>query len=138
IGGNLTANVAAGDDSISFTAQTITTADGATVTIGTNGSYTYTPNGSTVFETLSFGNTMTDSFTYTVTNSHAQSTTGTVSVTVSQPDHAATAVNDSYTFAENTTLNVTTANGVLANDTGMDADGVTAALVSGVSHGSLT
>src|SRR5207302_1751154 len=73
---------------ISFTAQTITTADGAIVTIPTHRSYTYNPNGSTVFETLSFGNTMTDSFTYTVTDNHAQSTTGTVSVTVSQPDHA--------------------------------------------------
>ena len=58
------------------------TADGAVVTIGANGNYTYNPNGSTAFETLAFGSTLTDSFTYTVTNSHAQSTVGTVNVAV--------------------------------------------------------
>src|SRR4029077_10306539 len=66
IAGSLAANVGFdADDPITFTAQTITTADGATVTIGTNGNYTYNPNGSTAFETLAFGSTLTDSFTYT-------------------------------------------------------------------------
>src|ERR1700686_2338462 len=72
--------------SISFTPETVTTTDGAIVTVGANGAYSYNPNGSTVFETLAAGSTTVDDFTYTVTDNHGQSTTGVVDVTVSVND----------------------------------------------------
>ncbi len=50
---------------------------------------------------------------------------------------APTAVDDSYSVVEDTTLNVP-ADGVLANDTDPDLDPLTAALVSDVSNGTLT
>src|SRR2546429_6171884 len=50
---------------------------------------------------------------------------------------APVAVNDSYTTAEDTTLNVAAA-GVLANDSDVDGDSLSAVLVSQPTHGSLT
>jgi len=47
------------------------------------------------------------------------------------------AVNDNYTTAEDTTLNVA-APGVLANDSDVDGDTLSAILVSQPAHGSLT
>jgi VCBS repeat-containing protein len=47
------------------------------------------------------------------------------------------AVNDAYSTSMNTTLNIS-APGVLGNDTDVNGDTLTAVLVSGVSHGSLT
>ena len=52
-------------------------------------------------------------------------------------DHAPVAVNDSFTTPENTALSVP-ASGVLANDTDADNDPLTAILVTGPAHGSLT
>src|SRR2546428_8480063 len=50
---------------------------------------------------------------------------------------ASVAVNDSYTTAEDTTLNVGAA-GVLINDSDVDGDTLNAVLVSQPTHGSLT
>jgi len=50
---------------------------------------------------------------------------------------APVAVNDSFTTAEDTTLNVV-ASGVLSNDTDVDGDTLSAVLVSGPANGSLT
>src|SRR5207249_1449879 len=50
---------------------------------------------------------------------------------------APVALNDSYTTAEDTTLNVA-APGVLANDSDVDGDSLSAVLVSQPTHGSLT
>ena len=76
----------------------------------------------------------TDSFTYTISDGHGNTATATVTVRVDSPP---VAVNDSYSVNQNTTLNVA-APGVLGNDTDADGDPLTAALVSGPSHGSLT
>src|SRR5439155_10629535 len=61
----------------------------------------------------------------------------TVSITVTAVNDAPVAVNDSYTTAEDTTLNVA-APGVLANDGDVDGDPLTAILISGPTHGTLT
>src|SRR2546429_470587 len=50
---------------------------------------------------------------------------------------APVAVNDSYTTAEDTTLDVAAA-GVLANDSDVDGDSLSALLVSQPTHGTLT
>ncbi|MGF1454539.1 MAG: Ig-like domain-containing protein [Alphaproteobacteria bacterium] len=62
----------------------ITLTSGALLTLNSDGSFDYDPNGQ--FETLSAGDTATDSFTYTVEDGQGGSDTATVSVTVSGVD----------------------------------------------------
>lgn len=55
------------------------------------------------------------------------------------PDNVApVSVNDAYNANEDVTLNVSAASGVLANDTDANADALTAILVTGPAHGTLT
>src|SRR5204862_162543 len=98
------------------------------LTLNTNGSFSYVPaanyNGP-------------DSFTYKANDGAADSGTATVSITITSANDAPVAVNDSYTTAEDTTLNIAAA-GVLTNDSDVDGNTLSAVLVSQPSHGSLT
>src|ERR1043166_1689778 len=98
------------------------------LTFSTNGSFIYTPaanyNGS-------------DSFTYQATDGQTSSIPVTVTLTVNAVNDAPVAVNDSYTILEDTTLAIA-APGVLANDSDVDGDPLTAIVVSGPAHGTLT
>src|SRR5439155_1454140 len=78
-----------------------------------------------------------DSFTYKANDGQADSGIATVSITITGVNDAPVAVNDSYTTAEDTTLNVA-APGVLINDSDVDGDTLSAVLVSQPAHGSLT
>src|SRR5206468_1773195 len=79
-----------------------------------------------------------DSFTYKASDGQAQSGVATVTITVTPVNDAPVAVNDdSYTTPEDTQLTVS-APGVLANDTDVDGDALSAVLVSSPSHGTLT
>src|SRR5206468_4263578 len=93
--------------------------------ISTNGSFTYTPDGTF---------TGSDSFTYKDTANGIDSNTATVTIT----DHAPVAAAETYGVLVNHTLTVLTASGTLANDTDADADTLSTTLVTNVSHGSLT
>src|SRR5439155_455039 len=99
-----------------------------TLTLNGDGSFSYTPvtdyNG-------------TDGFTYKANDGQADSAVATVSITITSANDAPVAINDSYTTAEDTTLNIA-AVGVLANDSDVDGDGLSAVLVSPPTHGSLT
>src|SRR5438128_810154 len=79
----------------------------------------------------------TDSFTYKANDGQADSGIATVNIAITAVNDAPLAVNDSYTTAEDTTLNVAAA-GVLANDSDVDGDSLSALLVSQPTHGSLT
>src|SRR5204862_204160 len=93
-----------------------------------DGSFTYIPaadyNGS-------------DSFTYKANDGALDSNVATVSLTVTAVNDAPVAVNDSYTTAEDTPLTVP-APGVLGNDSDIDSATLTAVLVTGPAHGTLT
>src|SRR5437867_1473431 len=79
-----------------------------------------------------------DSFTYKASDGQAQSGVATVTITVTPVNDAPVAANDdSYTTPEDTQLTVI-APGVLANDSDVDADTLSAVLVSDPSHGTLT
>lgn len=99
-----------------------------TLTLNTNGSFTYSPatnyNGG-------------DAFTYKANDGITNSGVATVSITVTPKNDAPMAANDSYTTAEDTTFNVS-APGVLSNDSDADGDPLKAILVSGPAHGTLT
>src|SRR5919107_2304227 len=63
--------------------------------------------------------------------------TGQYAVVIGSPNHAPSAVGDSYSTAEDTTLNVSTP-GVLSNDSDPDGDTITTQLATGPSNGTLT
>src|SRR5439155_1368096 len=98
------------------------------LTLNANGSFSYTPaanyNGS-------------DSFTYKANDGTADSNVATVSFTITPVNDLPVAVNDAYSTAEDTAISVA-APGVLGNDTDVDGDALTAVLVSGPAHGTLT
>ena len=95
------------------------------LTLNSDGSFSYTP------ATNFYG---TDSFTYKANDGSFDSNVATVTITVGRPP---VANNDSYTTSENTALTIN-APGVLANDTDPQGNPLTAVLVAGPAHGSLT
>ncbi len=64
------------------TVGTFATADGGSVTIDSTGAFTYDPTDVAAFETLPAGQTTTDSFSFTVTDSHGQTSTATETITI--------------------------------------------------------
>src|SRR5204862_209775 len=99
-----------------------------TLTLNSDGSFSYTP---------AANYHGTDSFTYKANDGQADSGIATVNINIGGVNDAPVAINDSYTTAEDTTLNVAAA-GVLANDTDMDGDALNAVLASQPTHGTLT
>ena len=97
--------------------------------LNSNGSFSYTPDANF------FG---TDSFTYFVTDGIGESSLATVTVTVNPVNDPPTTMSDSYAVNEDTTLSRNAAQGVLANDSDIDGNALTASLVSNVGDGSLT
>ena len=99
-----------------------------TLTLNTNGSFTYVPAANY------FG---ADSFTYRASDGQTSSTPATVTLTITSVNDVPVAVNDAYTTAEDTTL-VVAAPGVLGNDTDADLNPLTTVLVISPTHGALT
>ena len=93
-----------------------------------NGSFSYTPVAN--YSGL-------DSFSYKISDGVADSAFTTVTITVTPVNDAPTATNDAYFTTVNTALSVA-GNGVLSNDTDPEGNSVTAAPVTGPSHGTLT
>lgn len=96
--------------------------------LNADGSFVYTP-------TVNYYGA--DSFVYKDAEGGVFSNTAAVSITVNRVDHAPVAADDGYAAAAGSTR-IVLAPGVLANDSDPDGDPLTAILVSGPSHGSLT
>ena len=79
----------------------------------------------------------TDTFTFTVNDGQLTSTPATVTITITPVNDAPTAIADAYSMAQDTVLSVA-APGVLANDTDVDLNSLTATVVNGPASGSLT
>src|SRR5438045_3327726 len=79
-----------------------------------------------------------DTFTYKATDGQTQSGIATATITVTPVNDTPLAANDdNYTTPEDTHLSVS-APGVLANDTDVDGDALSAVLVSNPTHGTLS
>jgi len=125
---------APGENNTPLTAQLVNDVANGTLTLNSNGTYTYTPD-------PDFNGT--DSFTYqAVDKLGGISNTATVTITVTSVNDAPVAANDSNSIAEDGVLSAAS---VLANDS--DAHGgapgenntpLTAVLVSDVANGALT
>ena len=113
-------------DSLSVTSVSLPAHGAAAINL--DGTIRYTPaanyNGS-------------DVFTYMIGDGHGGTATGTVNVTVTAVNDAPVAANDSYSTDEETVLTIA-APGVLANDTDVDHDALTAIVMSGPAHGTVT
>ena len=93
-------------------------------------------NGSTVTYTPNPNFNGSDSFTFKASDGSADSNIATASLTITAVNDAPVASGDSYSTPANTTLAVNVP-GVLANDTDVEGDGLSAVLVTSVSHGTL-
>ncbi|WP_195760042.1 Ig-like domain-containing protein, partial [Flavobacterium sp. LC2016-23] len=134
-GATLTATIATGVlsndsdiDGDALTAVLVTGPANGTLTLNSDGTFTYVHNGS---------ETVTDSFTYTANDGKANSTTATVTITITPVNDAPVTLPDTYTVVQGGTLNLT-APGVLANDTDAEGNSLTAVLVTGPVNGTLT
>ncbi|MAT35820.1 MAG: hypothetical protein CMK06_11895, partial [Ponticaulis sp.] len=75
-------------DTLSVTAVNGTSANGATVTLNGDGTISYDPTGSSTIQALNDGQTLDDTFTYTVSDGNGGTTTGTVTITVNGADES--------------------------------------------------
>jgi hypothetical protein len=98
------------------------------LSLNPNGSFIYTPNPNY---------NGADSFSYAAHDGVVAGNVATVSIQVNPVNDPPVATNDSYTTAEDVPLNVS-APGILANDTDVEGDALTAALVNNVSNGHLS
>ncbi len=97
-----------------------------TVSLGSDGHYTYVPDP---------GFVGTDTFTYTADDGSVSSAPATVTITVTNTTPVA--ADDAWSLGKNGTLSVP-APGVLSNDSDADGDSLAAVLVSGPANGSLS
>ncbi len=109
-----------------LTAQLVSNVQNGTLTLNSDGSFTYSPNAS--FQGA-------DSFTYKAVSGSQESNVATVTINVT--NNAPVAVNDTYSAVEDTTLTVSVADGVLKNDTDADGDTLIGLLVTQPQHGTL-
>ena len=119
------------DTSDSLTAVLDTDVTNGSLTLNSNGTFSYTHNGS---------QTSSDSFTYHANDGTGNSNTVTVSISISNTNDTPIAVADSIAVAEAGTATqlTTTQTSVLFNDSDEENDTLAAALVNNVSNGSLT
>src|SRR5690554_3318631 len=106
---SLLANDSDEESAITVIAGTYTTAQGGTISIATDGTYTYTP-------ALNF--TGTDSVDYAITDG-SLTDTATLTITVSPVNDAPVAVDDAISIAEDTVFTSTVS--LLANDSDVDS-----------------
>ncbi|MEZ4591341.1 MAG: Ig-like domain-containing protein [Chloroflexota bacterium] len=129
------------NDSLTVTNYEATSAMGATISGNPDGTFSYDPTGSATIQALDAGDSIADTFDYTVSDGDLTDT-GTVTVNLTGVNDAPVAAGDgTYNTTEDTNLVVGAISGVLANDTDVDADDVgTLTAVKNVttSHGTLT
>ncbi|MCG8648772.1 MAG: Ig-like domain-containing protein, partial [Pirellulales bacterium] len=114
-----------------LTATLATNATFGTVSVNLDGSFTYTPVPNF------FGN---DSFTFLANDGTDDSNEATVSITVNSVNDAPTTVNDDYVYVNDVSgqLSVSAAAGVLANDSDVENDLLTASLQAGAANGTVS
>ena len=116
-------------DGDTLTATLVTDTAHGTVTLNSNGSFTYVPNADY---------SGTDSFTYKISDGTEESDPTTVSLTVTAANDAPVTQADGYDVDEDGTLTVALADGVLGNDSDVDGDTITAVLAGDPTHGDVT
>lgn len=113
---------------LAMTAEIVTPPEHGTLTLNSDGSFRYVPaanyHGS-------------DSFVYRAVNSQGELAEGTASIVVQTVNDAPNAGDDSFTVAAGGVVQTTAATGVLANDTDIESEPLTATLLLGPAHGAI-
>jgi VCBS repeat-containing protein len=93
------------------------------LTLNSDGNYSYVvDNANAAVQSLrTVGNTLTDTFSYSITDAVGAISTANLTVTIQGTNDALVVLNDTASVNENSTLNRTIANGILANDSDVDA-----------------
>jgi surface protein/VCBS repeat-containing protein len=117
-------------DNVSLTATIVTQPTNGTLTLNSNGTFSYTHNGS---------ETTTDSFTYKANDGSVDSNLATVTIAIIPVNDAPVTVNDTITLNEGATVSVlsTTQTSVLFNDTDAENNTLTASVVTLPANGTL-
>jgi uncharacterized repeat protein (TIGR01451 family) len=118
-------------DTLAVTAYDASSANGAGVTVNPDGSFSFDPTGSATLQALAVGETLVDSFSYTISDGNGGSATATVSVIVSGVNDPPVAVDDSAATDEDVAVVVD----VLANDSDMDTPILFVAAVGQAANG---
>ncbi|MDA1053261.1 MAG: Ig-like domain-containing protein [Planctomycetota bacterium] len=113
----------------------VTSARGAPVSVSPDGTFSYDPTTVIVLQRLAPGQSLTDTFTYRVSDGTTLSNTAIVTITVDGRNDAPTAANDIYSVDEDQQLVVSAANGVLANDSDLEGSPLSASLATGATNG---
>lgn len=122
------AGVLANDGAATLTAAVVTSPANGTLTLDANGSFTYEPNANFNGE---------DSFTYRASDGTDESNVATVTIDVTPENDAPTVVEDTALALEDTALTVDVEQGVLANDSDVDGDTLTATLATQATNGTV-
>jgi VCBS repeat-containing protein/probable HAF family extracellular repeat protein len=115
-------------DGDTFTMTQLTSLAHGILVLNSDGTFSYTPNADF---------TGTDLFTYQNNDGQLNSNLARVTFVVLSVNDAPVAVDDPYDVDQDTILDVSSALGILANDTNIDGDTLTATLVNAPAHGSL-
>ena len=116
-----------------FRADVVTGSHG-NLTIDATGNWIYvTDNMQAVIQSLQEGSTLTETFTVLTVDG----TTHAISITITGVNDNPTAADDHFTVDQGETLNVD-ASGVLVNDSDVEGDPLSVAVVGGPAHGTLT
>ena len=118
-------------DTLTVTAVDTSETIGAVNAWNADGSFTYDPEGQ--FQYLRAGNSTTDSFTYTVSDSSGDSDTATVTITIKGVNDPPVAANDTAITSENTPVIID----VLHNDYDVDGDTLSVDSVTQAINGSV-
>ena len=122
----ITGNVLTNDTDVDGDVLTVTTTGAqvgtyGTVTIAANGTYSFTlNNGNAAVQALGVGETLTQSFNYTISDGNGGTSTSTLTITITGTNDGPVANADTNTIAEDTVAPVT--GNVLTNDTDVDGD----------------
>jgi VCBS repeat-containing protein len=113
-----------------LTSTLVTGTTNGTVNLNLDGTFLYTPN-------QNFNGA--DSFTYSAVDNTGTSTPATVTINIQPANDPPVASDNDYSVEEDTTLNVDVPQfGLLNNDTDIDIDTLTAALVANAANGSVS
>src|SRR5439155_1166469 len=115
-------------DSATITANLVAGPAHGTLTLNANGRDR---------NTAAEGYSVADGFTYKANDGALDSNVATVAITVTAVNDPPVAANDSFSTNEDTPLTLA-ASGVLGNDSDIDSATITAILVAGPTHGTLT
>ena len=113
-------------DAIVISAVSAMSTLGATVTVS-GGDVIYDPTGAATLDALAEGETLEDSFTYTISDGNGGFDAATVTLTVSGVNDAPVAVDDAFTVTEDTPSNLD----LLVNDTDVEGETLTLATIDG-------